>query len=188
MGVAFEPVESMPGLVVVVPKVHQDARGWFAETYKRSAFAAAGIDAAFVQDNHAMSAQTGVLRGLHFQDVPHAQGKLVRCVRGEVFDVAVDIRKGSPTYGTWHAERLSDSNRRMLWVPPGFAHGYCTLAAATEIEYKVTAEYTPEAERAVRWDDPAINIRWPVAEPTVSPRDALAPPLAEVEHGFRWQE
>lgn len=188
MAVEFAPVDDLPGLVVVVPQVREDERGWFAETYKRSVFQAAGIPDAFVQDNHAMSAQTGVLRGLHFQDVPHEQGKLVRCVRGEVFDVAVDIRRGSPTYGKWHSERLSDSNRRLLWIPPGFAHGYCTLADATEIEYKVTAEYAPEAERAVRWSDPAINIRWPVDEPILSPKDALAPPLSEVEHGFRWAD
>jgi dTDP-4-dehydrorhamnose 3,5-epimerase len=174
----FHPVPALPGLVVVEPRVFGDARGRFLETWKASEFARHGIAGPFVQDNTAANPARGTLRGLHFQLPPHAQGKLVRCVRGRAFDVAVDLRPG-PTRGRWHAVDLDAATGRMLWIPAGFAHGYCTLEDDTEVSYKVSgAEYTPAAEGALRWDDPAIGIRWPVAEPLVAPKDAAAPAWA----------
>ncbi|MBW3535208.1 MAG: dTDP-4-dehydrorhamnose 3,5-epimerase [Gemmatimonadetes bacterium] len=173
----------LPGLVLVEETRHGDDRGFFAETYRRSAFAEAGITEAFVQDNHARSSR-GVLRGLHYQLPPRAQGKLVRVVRGEVFDVAVDLRRDSPTYGRWAGVGLSGDDGRALWVPPGFAHGYAVLSEQADLLYKVTAEYAPDLERGVRWDDPDVGVAWPLAEPLLSRKDLELPPLADADNPF----
>lgn len=182
----FKPL-SIPGLLLVEPKVFRDPRGWFLEMYKRSEFAKAGIDAAFVQDNYARSVGKGTLRGLHYQLEPAAQGKLIRVVVGEIFDVVVDIRKGSPTFGKWESVVLSEENKRMLWVPPGFAHGYCATSEVSEIVYKVTHEYSPAHERAILWNDPAIAIPWPTDKPVLSEKDQKAVRLAQAETNFFWR-
>jgi dTDP-4-dehydrorhamnose 3,5-epimerase len=178
----FQRLE-IPEVVLIEPKVFQDGRGFFMETYKFSDFAAFGITARFVQDNHSRS-KKGVLRGLHYQNPPKAQGKLVRVVAGEIFDVAVDIRKGSPTYGRWVGERLSAENKRMLYIPPGFAHGFCVLNEEAEVVYKVTEEYAPEHEAGIIWNDPDIGISWPIANPIISEKDAALPCLKEAENRF----
>ena len=177
-------------VVVVEPTVFADERGWFMESYHQPRFDAAlrelGLPAPrpFVQDNHSCS-KAGVLRGLHHQLPPHAQGKLVRVVRGAAFDVAVDIRRGSPTFGRWVGVELSEANRRQLWIPEGFAHGFVALADDTHFLYKTTGVYAKDCERAIHWDDPAIGIDWPlppgVAHPIVAPKDAAAPRLADAE-------
>ena len=159
----------IPDVVMIEAKVFPDSRGFFAETYRRSAFAQNGIAPSFVQDNHSYSVR-GVLRGLHYQRFPAAQAKLVVAARGEIFDVAVDIRVGSPQFGRWYGVELSDENRLMLWVPPGFAHGFCALSDVADLTYKCTALYSPRDELCVRWDDPAIGIRWPAADPVLSAR------------------
>lgn len=182
----FEQLD-VPGLVLVEETRHGDGRGFFAETYRRSAFVRAGIAAEFVQDNHARSSR-GVLRGLHYQIPPRAQGKLVRVVRGEVFDVALDLRRGSPTYGRWAGVRLDGESGRMLWVPPGFAHGYVVLSERADLLYKVTAEYAPELDRGVRWDDPAVGVAWPLADPVLSEKDRGLPPLADIESPFAFDD
>jgi dTDP-4-dehydrorhamnose 3,5-epimerase len=171
---------SLPGVLVLRPKVFGDARGFFLESWNQREFeAAVGAPVEFVQDNHSRSAQ-GVLRGLHYQ-LPHPQGKLVRVVQGEVFDVAVDLRRGSPTFGRWVGEILSAENQRQLWIPQGFAHGFLVLSGQAEFLYKATDYYHPEAERCVRWDDPAVGIAWPLggAAPLVSPKDAKGVALAD---------
>lgn len=173
----------IPDLVLVTPRRFADDRGFFCETYKASAFQEFGIDAVFVQDNCSHSLR-GVLRGLHFQKPPHAQGKLVRVVYGEVVDVAVDIRVGSPTYRQWVSVHLSAENGKMVYVPPGFAHGFCVLSDEAGLAYKVTQEYDPQAESGIRWNDPEIGIEWPVADPIVSAKDAVLPSLAELGEVF----
>jgi len=172
---------AIPEVVVVEPKVFGDERGFFMESWNAQAFAQAGIDAMFVQDNHSRS-RRGVLRGLHYQ-IREAQGKLVRVVAGEVYDVAVDLRRSSPTFGRAVGERLSAENKRMMWIPPGFAHGFLVLSEIADFLYKATAYYAPEHERAIRWDDPQLAIDWPLtgAAPTVSAKDAAAPFLAQAE-------
>lgn len=182
MSFAFHRLE-IPDLVLVRPLRRGDSRGFFAETYRASAFEAAGIRGPFVQDNLARSAP-GVLRGLHYQAEPHAQGKLVQVVRGAVFDVAVDLRRSSPTFGRWAGCRLDEEEGALLWIPPGFAHGYTVLGDGADLAYKVTAEYRPELDRGIRWDDPAIGVAWPVHEPVLSARDRALPSLAEVESPF----
>lgn len=164
---------SIPDVLLVEPKVFGDARGFFFESYNRQLFkAATGLDIDFVQDNHSKSAKN-VLRGLHYQLPPKAQGKLVRVVQGEVFDVAVDIRRSSPTFGHWTGEVLSADNKRQLWIPPGFAHGFLTLSDTAEFLYKTTDYYAPEYEHCIRWDDPTLGIEWPVqVTPLVSTKDA----------------
>ena len=169
----------LPGVVIVEPKVFADDRGFFIETYKRSDFVAGGIDVDFVQENHSKSVR-GTLRGLHFQRAPKAQAKLVRAIEGEVFDVVVDIRKGSPTFGRWEAVLLSAENRRSVYVPAGYAHGFCVTSAEAQIVYKTSAEYAPELEDGVRWDDPALAIPWPITAPILSPRDGRWPNLVEL--------
>jgi dTDP-4-dehydrorhamnose 3,5-epimerase len=166
----------IPDVLVVEPRVFGDHRGFFYESWNRQALARAGVDAEFVQDNHSRSTR-GVLRGLHYQ-IDHAQGKLVRVVVGEVFDVAVDLRRSSPTFGRHVALTLSEDNRRMLWVPPGFAHGFCVTSADAEVIYKTTEEYAPDHEFGIRWDDPALAIAWPVTNPTLSARDQQWPTLS----------
>src|SRR5262245_32021736 len=146
MSFSFRPFDEIPDVLLIEPKAFGDDRGWFAMTYRQSVFERAGLPSEFPQDNHSRSTQ-GVLRGLHYQKEPRAQGKLVRCVAGEIFDVAVDIRKGSPTYGKWVGERLTAASRKILWVPPGFAHGFVALSDVAEVLYKTTAEYAPELER-----------------------------------------
>lgn len=182
MSFMFERL-AIPDMVLIEPAVQQDERGWFAEVYKLSAFAGAGIPTPFVQDNHSVSGR-GVLRGLHYQRPPKAQGKLVRIVAGEVYDVAVDIRRRSPTFGRWVAVRLSADNRRMLYVPPGFAHGFCVLSDTAEVFYKTTVEYSPEDEHGIIWNDPDLAIAWPLDRPRLSPRDARLPRLKETEPDF----
>jgi len=184
----FKRFDELPDIVIVEPEAVQDARGWFMETYKKSEFSNQGITEDFFQDNHSGSTVKGVLRGLHFQKQPAAQGKLVRCVVGEVFDVAVDIRRGSPTYSRWISAILSEVNRRMMWIPVGFAHGFLTTADVAEIEYKVTAEYSSAHDRAIRWNDPGIGIEWPVRNPMLSKKDAEAPFLKDADNNFVWEE
>ena len=177
----FSPT-TIPDVLLVRPKVFQDDRGFFVETYRADTFAAAGVRAAFVQDNHSGSHQTA-LRGLHYQ-VQHTQGKLVRIVAGEVFDVAVDLRRRSPTFGHWVGVHLTSENRHMLWVPPGFAHGFYTLSDWAEVVYKVTDVYAPEWERTLAWDDPAVGIAWPLIDgqpPTLSAKDAAGKRLPAAE-------
>ena len=171
---------SLPDVLIIEPRVFEDARGFFFESYNRRAFAEAGIDAGFVQDNHSRSVR-GVLRGLHYQ-IQHAQGKLVRVVAGEVFDVAVDLRRSSPKFGRHVAMRLSASDRRMLYIPPGFAHGFLVLSDAAEFLYKTTDYWYPAHERTLRFDDPALGIAWPVdVAPTLAPKDAAGALLADAE-------
>jgi dTDP-4-dehydrorhamnose 3,5-epimerase len=168
------------GLTLVRPEVHADNRGFFLESYSAAAFAAAGIGCAFVQDNHSRSVPAGVLRGLHFQTPPFEQSKLVRVVRGAAFDVAVDLRRGSPTFGRWLAFELNERNFEMLFVPRGFAHGFCTLEENTEIVYKVDNPYSPGHEAGIRWDDLDLGIEWPGAgEPVLSEKDKKLPGFAE---------
>lgn len=171
------------GLLILEPKVFGDARGFFYESFNQQVFkAGTGLDVQFVQDNHSRSAQ-GVLRGLHYQLAPKAQGKLVRCVRGAVFDVAVDIRHGSPTFGRWVGVELSEFNHRQLWISPGFAHGFLTLTESADFLYKTTDYYSPEHERCIRWDDADIAIQWPdlVVPLQLSGKDQLGRSLAEAE-------
>jgi dTDP-4-dehydrorhamnose 3,5-epimerase len=168
---------TLPGVLLIEPKVFGDDRGFFYETYHARRYEAAGIPAHFVQDNLSRSSQ-GTLRGLHFQE-PNPQGKLVQVLRGSVFDVAVDVRRSSPNFGRWVAVELSETNRRQLWVPPGFAHGFCVTSESADFLYKCTALYSPEAERGIAWDDPALGIDWPVRKPLLSAKDAAAPVLPE---------
>lgn len=165
-------------VLIITPRVFRDARGFFLESYNRETFRANGIDAAFVQDNHSQSVR-GTLRGLHFQLPPFAQVKLVRCVRGTIWDVAVDIRAGSPTFGRWAGAELSAENFRQLYIPAGFAHGFCVLTDEAEVLYKTTAVYSHAHERGIAWDDPDLAIAWPVARPLLSDRDRRAASLAE---------
>jgi dTDP-4-dehydrorhamnose 3,5-epimerase len=172
----IEPTD-LPGVLTITPRVFRDARGFFFESYNAEQFKTHGIDAIFVQDNHSQSTR-GTLRGLHFQLPPMAQDKLVRCTRGAIWDVAVDIRAGSPTLGRWVGVELSADNFRQLFVPSGFAHGFCVLSYEAEVLYKTSAVYSPAYERGIAWDDPAIGIAWPIAEPLLSDRDRRAESLA----------
>jgi len=180
----------IPGVKLFIPRHIGDERGYFAETFRADIFAEHVGDLAFVQDNESMSARPGTVRGLHFQSKPHAQGKLVRCTAGALFDVAVDIRKDSPTYGRWVGETLTPDNGKQLWVPPGFAHGFCSLEPDTVICYKVTGYYSAECDKGLAWDDPAIGIDWPAAaDPdTLSAKDRVQPKLADLPHYFQWPE
>jgi dTDP-4-dehydrorhamnose 3,5-epimerase len=178
----------MLGLILIEPKRFGDHRGFFAETYSRLTYSSLGVDVEFVQDNHSLSAAVGTVRGLHFQAPPHAQAKLVRCGRGAIFDVAVDIRRGSPTYGKWAGFTLSAENGAQLYVPAGFAHGFATLEPDSEIVYKCSDYYTPEAEGALRWDDPDIGIEWPIiGNAILSEKDANAPLLADLCSPFEFE-
>lgn len=174
---------SIPDVCLIIPKTFGDARGFFLETYKLADFANAGIGEHFVQDNHSKSSK-GVLRGLHYQKAAHAQGKLVRCTQGRIFDVAVDIRKGSPHYGKWAGEELTDENRSMLYVPPGFAHGFLVLSDTAEVQYKCTSEYAPSADRGIIWNDPEIGIAWPLKQPLLSDKDSALPRLRDADNDF----
>ena len=175
------------GLILIKPQRFGDHRGFFGETYSNRRYAEMGIDREFVQDNHSLSRAVGTLRGLHFQAPLAAQGKLVRCGRGAIFDVAVDIRRGSPTYGQWEGYELSAENGHQLYVPVGFAHGFVTLEADSEIVYKCTDYYAPETEGAVRWD--SCEIEWPLSgDPILSDKDAIAPTLADFDSPFVYGE
>jgi dTDP-4-dehydrorhamnose 3,5-epimerase len=178
MPFSFEPT-TIPGVVIISPPVFADDRGFLMETYKRSVFDVAGFTAPFVQENHSRSAR-GTLRGLHYQRAPKAQGKLVRVIVGEIFDVAVDIRKDSPTFGRWVGATLSAANRQSMYVPPGCAHGFCVTSPEAEVIYKMTEEYAPDHEDGIRWDDPGLAITWPLSTPILSDRDRRWPSLAEI--------
>jgi dTDP-4-dehydrorhamnose 3,5-epimerase len=167
----------LPGVLLIEPRVHGDDRGFFLETFHAERYAEAGIVGPFVQDNWSRSVR-GTLRGMHFQE-PQPQGKLVQVAAGAVFDVAADVRRGSPTFGRWVGFELSAENKRQLWVPAGFAHGFVVLSDVADFLYKCTALYKPEAERSVVWNDPDLAIAWPIAEPLLSPKDAAAPRLAD---------
>ena len=172
-------------LILIKPTRHKDERGFFSETYSRRRYKEFGIDMDFVQDNHSFSLEPGTLRGLHFQAPPNAQGKLVRCGKGAIFDVAVDIRKGSPTFGDWAGYELTEENGYQLYVPVGFAHGFVTLNPGSELIYKCTDYYAPNAEGSIRWDDPTIGIAWPLAEQLIlNERDAIAPLLTDFKSPF----
>ncbi len=171
---------ALPDILLIEPRVFGDARGFFLESYNQRALADAGLTAEFVQDNHSLSTR-GVLRGLHYQ-IEHAQGKLVRVIAGEVFDVAVDVRRSSATFGRWVGVTLSAENKRMLWIPPGFAHGFLVLSASAEFLYKTTDYWYPEFERCLLWNDPALGIDWPLTgAPTLAAKDAAGRPLALVD-------
>jgi dTDP-4-dehydrorhamnose 3,5-epimerase len=172
---------AIPDVLLIEPRVFPDERGFFLESYQKKRFREAGIDVEFVQDNHSKSCR-GTLRGLHYQ-IRQPQGKLVRVISGEVFDVAVDIRKGSPTFGKWVGDYLSAENKRMLWVPVGFAHGFLVTSAEAEVLYKASDYYAPEWERCIIWNDPAIGVHWPVQEiaPILSPKDSVGKLLSEAE-------
>ncbi len=172
----------LPGVLILTPVRHRDARGFFAETWNRQTLKNAGLETDFVQDNHSLSYRRGTLRGLHYQLPPFEQAKLVRCARGRLLDVAVDIRPASPTFRQWVAVELGFDNGRQLFIPAGFAHGFLTLEDDTEIAYKCSAPYSPAHDRAIRFDDPDIGIDWPLAAPPIlSDKDAAAPPLAHAD-------
>jgi dTDP-4-dehydrorhamnose 3,5-epimerase len=168
----------LDGLVLIEPEVHGDDRGFLLEAYRDTAWREVGVDTQFVQDNHSRSARD-VLRGLHFQLRP-GQAKLVRCVRGRIWDVAVDLRRGSSTYGRWEAHELDDSSHRQLFVPVGFAHGFCVLSDQADVTYKLSSRFDPETEAGVAWNDPEIGIEWPLEAPILSDRDRDAPRLADI--------
>jgi dTDP-4-dehydrorhamnose 3,5-epimerase len=180
---------SLPGVLILTPDRHGDARGFFSESWNRQRLMAEGIDIDFVQDNHSLSAAVGTVRGLHFQSPPHAQAKLVRCGRGRLFDVAVDIRRGSPSYGKWTGVELSFENGKQLLVPAGFLHGFVTREPDTEIVYKCSDYYAPDCDGAVRFDDPDIGIDWGIdpAKAITSPKDAAAPLLADFASPFSYK-
>jgi dTDP-4-dehydrorhamnose 3,5-epimerase len=183
--VTYSPIK---GVVLIEPPRFGDHRGFFAETYSYRAYADLGVDAMFVQDNHSFSAAVGTVRGLHFQAPPLAQAKLVRCGQGAIFDVALDIRRGSPTYGSWAGFTLSAKNGAQLYIPVGFAHGFATLEPDSEIIYKCSNYYAPETEGALRWDDPDIGIKWPFkGTPVLSEKDASAPLLAGFNSPFTYE-
>lgn len=180
--------QPIPEVILVKPRRFEDARGYFTETFRQSLYESNGVPGPFVQDNRSLSRGPKVVRGLHFQIAPSAQGKLVRCTRGAILDVAVDIRTGSPSYGQHVAARLSCEDGHQLYIPPGFAHGFCTLTPDCEVEYKVSAYYDPEAERGILWNDPDLAIDWPLPEtpPLVSVRDAALPRLRDMPSYFSY--
>ena len=176
----------IPEILLIEPKIFRDDRGFFAETYKYSDFAEAGIRGNFIQDNYSYSVR-GVLRGLHYQKNPHAQGKLVHCMEGRIFDVAVDIRKGSRTFGRWVCAELSGEDNLMLYVPPAFAHGFVVLSESARVIYKCSEEYSPEDDRGIIWNDPDIGIRWPVKNPVLSVKDMKHPLLKDADNNFKYE-
>jgi dTDP-4-dehydrorhamnose 3,5-epimerase len=173
-----------PDAVIIEPKVFGDHRGFFMESYNNESFILQGIDINFIQDNHSLSHQAGTLRGMHYQLSPKAQTKLIRVTRGAIYDVIIDIRKDSPTYGAWQGFILSADNKRQLIVPKGFAHGFCTLVENTEVQYKVDEIYSPEHDRGIAWNDPHLNIDWPVHNPVLSDKDTKHPILFEADIDF----
>jgi dTDP-4-dehydrorhamnose 3,5-epimerase len=176
---------ALEGVVVLTPRRFGDDRGWFVETWSAARMAEAGLDIGFVQDNHSMSGKAGTLRGLHYQKPPHAQDKLVRCTAGAIFDVAVDIRKGSATFGRWVGVELSAANGRQLLVPKGFLHGFVTRTDGAEVQYKCSDVYAPDCDAGIRWNDPTIGIDWGLAgEPVLSAKDQAAPFLKDIDSPF----
>ena len=176
-------------LILIKPTRHKDERGFFSETYSQRRYKKLGVNVSFLQDNHSFSWEVGTLRGLHFQAPPAAQGKLVHCGKGAIFDVAVDIRKGSPTFGHWQGYELTEENGHQLYVPVGFAHGFLTLKPESEIVYKCTNYYAPQAEESIKWDDPSIGIEWPLSENIIlNERDTIAPPLKDFKTPFNFGE
>lgn len=180
----------LPGVLVITPKRFGDDRGFFSESWNKERLVENGVELEFVQDNHSLSRQLGTVRGLHYQTPPHAQAKLVRCGRGALLDVAVDIRKGSPTYAQWMAIELNEDNGKQLLVPEGFAHGFVTLRPDTEIVYKCTDYYAPDCDRAIAFDDPDIGVDWGITRDTavLSDKDAEAPKLSDADTPFIWEE
>jgi len=185
MPFTFRKLE-IPEIILIKPEVFPDGRGFFMEIYKYSDFAQGGIKEDFVQDNFSRSAR-GVLRGLHFQKSPNAQGKLIQCLRGRIFDVAVDIRKSSPTFGRWVGTELTGKNKRILYIPPPFAHGFVVLSETADVVYKCTKEYSPQDDRGIIWNDPDINILWPLKEPVLSGKDAGHPLLKDADINFTYE-
>jgi dTDP-4-dehydrorhamnose 3,5-epimerase len=175
----------IPEIILIEPRRFVDTRGFFMETYKYSDFLRNGIQEHFVQDNYSRSVR-GVLRGLHYQRNPHAQGKLVQCIKGNIFDVAVDIRNGSPTFMQWISTELSEENNRMFYVPPGFAHGFVVVSDIADVIYKCTKEYSPEDDRGIIWNDPDIQIQWPIREPVLSEKDSRHPLLRDADNNFEY--
>ncbi|RKY39786.1 MAG: dTDP-4-dehydrorhamnose 3,5-epimerase [Candidatus Omnitrophota bacterium] len=178
---------AIPEVILIEPQVFEDERGFFMEVYVQEEFRKFGIKENFIQDNHSYS-RRGVIRGLHFQSGNRAQSKLVRCIKGEIFDVVVDVRKGSPSYGRYLSVILSEENRRMLYVPKGFAHGFCALKEGTEVVYKCDEIYSPAEEKGIIWNDKEINISWPITTPLLSLKDRSWPPLREVDSGFVYSQ
>jgi dTDP-4-dehydrorhamnose 3,5-epimerase len=176
----------IPEIILIEPKKYGDARGFFMETYKYSDFARTGIKEYFVQDNYSRSSM-GVLRGLHYQKNPNAQGKLVQCIKGRIFDVAVDIRRGSPTFRRWVSAELSEDNNLMLYVPPAFAHGFVVLSESADVVYKCTGEYVPQDDRGIIWNDPDLGITWPVKDPLLSEKDTRHPLLKDADNNFEYR-
>ena len=181
----IEPT-ALPDVLVLTPARFGDARGWFTETFNATRFAETGLTTGWVQDNHSMSGAVGTLRGLHFQRPPHAQDKLVRCTKGAIYDVAVDVRKGSPFYGKWVGVDLTPENGKQLLVPRGFLHGFVTRVAETEVQYKCSDVYVPECDGGIRWNDPSIGIVWGVSEPVLSAKDQVARLLEGWDSPFVW--
>ena len=179
---------SLDGVYVITPQVFGDHRGWFCETYTAEKFHEIGIDTVFVQDNQSYSKGKGTVRGLHFQKAPMAQTKLLRCTRGKILDVAVDIRKGSPNFGKWVAVELSAENKKMIYIPKGFAHGFLTLSEDVEVQYKVDNYYSPTHDRSIRFNDPAIGVDWQIDTPIISEKDRKAPLLSESDVNFIYGE
>lgn len=177
----------LKGVKQIEPAVHQDHRGFFMESFNDRILKEYGINESFIQDNHSMSREAGVIRGLHYQLSPKGQTKLIRVVSGAIYDVVVDIRLGSPTYGLWQSFILSETNYHQLLVPKGFAHGFCTLVPDTEVIYKVDAYYSPEHDRGIAWNDPDLNIDWPVNKPVLSDKDSKHPLLASAENNFKYE-
>lgn len=179
----------LEGVAVIEPKVYGDHRGWFMETYSEASLAQYGINLQFIQDNHSFSAVKGTLRGMHYQLHPKSQAKIVRCSKGAIYDVAVDIRKGSPTYGQWVGIELSADNKKQLLIPRGYAHGFITLTEDVEVQYKADQFYAPDYDRGFLWSDPDVAIKWPsAAEPVLSAKDEKAPLLKDAENNFRYGE
>ena len=179
---------SLEGVYIITPQVFGDHRGWFCETYTAEKFHEIGIDTVFVQDNQSYSKGKGTVRGLHFQNAPKAQTKLLRCTRGKILDVAVDIRKGSPNYGKWVAVELSAENKKMIYIPKGFAHGFLTLSEDVEVQYKVDNYYSPAHDRSILFSDPAIGIDWQIDKPIISEKDQKAPSLSACDVNFIFGE
>ena len=173
----------IPEIILIEPKVFFDKRGFFMETYEQSEFAKFGIKEKFIQDNHSKSKKK-VLRGLHYQKNPKAQSKIVRCISGKIFDLGVDIRKGSPTFGKWAGAILSEENKRELYIPAGFAHGFCVLSNHAEFVYKCSNKYSPKYERGLFWNDPALKIKWPIKNPVISKKDSQWPTLEKIDNNF----
>ena len=178
----------LEGVKVMEPKVYKDNRGFFVESFNQQQFAELGLGFDFIQDNHSLSVDKDVIRGLHYQLNPKAQTKLIRVITGAIYDVAVDIRSASPTFGQWVGVMLSEDNHRMLLVPKGFAHGFCTLTGNTHVQYKVDAYYSPEHDKGLRWDDPKLAIDWPTSNPILSEKDAKQPFLNEDEINFQYED